>query len=193
MSCPSLLNVMAVFRPVSVAGGGMGMPPRAGRVARASRGEARCGTHPTLHQFPIDGSSRMIHSGGVRLRKKTLCPTRPPGKTYVGQSGDIPSRLRDHEASGKFPAGTKVSTTEVKGGKTAREIAEHNRIQEHGGVSSQPGSNTLARSITNLIGVVTEGNGAWRQRGNCSDTFSPLDWAIGDCATDQRTQVRRPQ
>lgn len=74
----------------------------------------------------------------------------PPGKTYVGQSGDIPSRLAQHEASGKFPAGTKVSTTEVQGGKTVREIAEHNRIQKLGGVRSKPGSKTS--NIRNPIG-----------------------------------------
>jgi|HubBroStandDraft_6_1064221.scaffolds.fasta_scaffold50608_2 RHS repeat-associated protein len=65
-----------------------------------------------------------------------------PGKTYVGQSGDLPNRLQQHESSGKFPAGTKVSTTEVKGGRTAREVAEHNRIQQLGGVKSRPGSQT---------------------------------------------------
>lgn len=65
-----------------------------------------------------------------------------PGRTYVGQSGNIPARLADHEASGKFPAGTKITTTEVRGGKTAREVAEHNRIQDLGGVRSKPGSRT---------------------------------------------------
>jgi RHS repeat-associated protein len=73
-----------------------------------------------------------------------------PGRTYVGQSGDIPSRLSQHEAAGKFPSGTKVSTTEVTGGKTAREVAEHNRIQQLGGVRSQPGSQTS--NIRNPIG-----------------------------------------
>jgi RHS repeat-associated protein len=67
-----------------------------------------------------------------------------PGKTYVGQSGNIPERLTQHGESGtgKFPAGTKVSTTEVKGGKTAREIAEQKRIDQLGGVKSKPGSKT---------------------------------------------------
>lgn len=52
------------------------------------------------------------------------------GKPYVGQTKDIPRRIKDHIKSGKLPEGTKVKTTEVKGGKTAREIAEHKRIQE---------------------------------------------------------------
>ncbi|PYU24736.1 MAG: hypothetical protein DMG30_07850 [Acidobacteria bacterium] len=73
-----------------------------------------------------------------------------PGRTYVGQSGDIPSRLARHEASGKFAPGTKVSTTEVTGGKTAREVAEHNRIQNLGGVRSRPGSKTS--NVRNPIG-----------------------------------------
>jgi hypothetical protein len=65
-----------------------------------------------------------------------------PGKTYVGQSGDIPNRIAQHEASGKFASGTKVTATEVEGGKTAREVAEHERIQQLGGVRSQSGSQT---------------------------------------------------
>jgi RHS repeat-associated protein len=65
-----------------------------------------------------------------------------PGKTYVGQSGDIPSRITQHEASGRFAPGANISATEVTGGKTAREIAEHKRIQQLGGVSSQAGSQT---------------------------------------------------
>jgi hypothetical protein len=63
-----------------------------------------------------------------------------PGRTYVGQSGEIANRVAQHEASGKFAKGTKVSATAVKGGKTAREVAEHKRIQDLGGVRSQPGS-----------------------------------------------------
>jgi hypothetical protein len=73
-----------------------------------------------------------------------------PGRTYVGQSGDIPNRLAQHQASGKFAPGTKVSTTEVAGGKTVREIAEHNRIQQLGGVKSKPDSQTS--NIRNSIG-----------------------------------------
>lgn len=56
------------------------------------------------------------------------------GKTYVGQSGDIPARIQQHIASGKLLPGTPVKTTEVLGGKTAREIAEQLRINALGGV-----------------------------------------------------------
>jgi len=51
------------------------------------------------------------------------------GLPYVGQSGNIPNRLGQHEVAGRLEPGTETSTP-VSGGKTAREIAEHNRIQE---------------------------------------------------------------
>ena len=47
---------------------------------------------------------------------------------YVGQSGNIPERLAKHQADGRLVPGTET-TAEVLGGKTSREIAEHNRIQ----------------------------------------------------------------
>jgi RHS repeat-associated protein len=51
------------------------------------------------------------------------------GTPYVGQSENIPRRLGEHEAAGRLAPGTET-TTSVPEGKTAREIAEHNRIQE---------------------------------------------------------------
>jgi hypothetical protein len=51
------------------------------------------------------------------------------GKPYVGQSGNISDRLQQHAASGRLKPGTEA-TTPVPGGKAAREIAEHKRIQE---------------------------------------------------------------
>jgi RHS repeat-associated protein len=48
---------------------------------------------------------------------------------YVGQSSNMPSRLADHVATGRLSPGTET-TKEVLGGKLAREVAEHNRIQE---------------------------------------------------------------
>ncbi len=65
-----------------------------------------------------------------------------PGLTYVGQSGNVPQRLDQHENSGKKDANDSARTTEVKGGKTAREHAEQNRINELGGKSGTPGSAT---------------------------------------------------
>jgi hypothetical protein len=58
------------------------------------------------------------------------------GRTYVGQSGDIAARLEQHLASGKLLPGTSVSSVEVLGGKTAREIAEQLRINELGGIKN---------------------------------------------------------
>jgi hypothetical protein len=60
--------------------------------------------------------------------------TAASGRTYVGQSGTIAERLVQHTASGKLPTGGAVNTTEVLGGKTAREIAEQLRINDLGGV-----------------------------------------------------------
>ncbi len=60
------------------------------------------------------------------------------GKPYVGQSSNIPGRLDQHVKSGKLDPNTSVNTTGVTGGKTAREIAEHKRIQEiTGGVPAR--------------------------------------------------------
>ena len=50
------------------------------------------------------------------------------GVPYIGESGNIPNRLNQHIAAGRLKPGTET-TTEVLGGKTAREIAEHREIQ----------------------------------------------------------------
>jgi RHS repeat-associated protein len=65
-----------------------------------------------------------------------------PDKTYVGQSEDTDRRLSEHEATGKKGSDTDATVTEVPGGKTAREHAEQNRINELGGKASAPGSQT---------------------------------------------------
>ncbi|MDG2997263.1 RHS repeat-associated core domain-containing protein, partial [Vibrio parahaemolyticus] len=60
------------------------------------------------------------------------------GKKYVGQSVNMPNRLKQHVKTGKLDPNQSVKTTEVLGGKTAREIAEHKRIQEiTGGVPAR--------------------------------------------------------
>jgi hypothetical protein len=59
------------------------------------------------------------------------------GKPYIGQSGNIPERLNQHEAAGRLTPGTET-TKAVEGNKTAREVAEHKRIQEvTGGVPAR--------------------------------------------------------
>jgi len=52
------------------------------------------------------------------------------GKKYCGQSCNIFNRLKQHINAGKLDVNQSVKTTEVLGGKTIREIAEHKRIQE---------------------------------------------------------------
>ena len=49
---------------------------------------------------------------------------------YIGQSGNIPKRLKAHELSGKKAPGVDAKVSKVTGGKTEREIAEHKKIQE---------------------------------------------------------------
>ncbi|QUJ67374.1 GIY-YIG nuclease family protein [Photobacterium sp. GJ3] len=60
------------------------------------------------------------------------------GRQYVGQSVNIPNRLKQHIKSGNLDSSQEVKTTEVLGGKTARELSEHKRIQEiTGGVPAR--------------------------------------------------------
>ena len=65
-----------------------------------------------------------------------------PGKTYVGQSGNLPTRLETHENTGRKDPGTEATVTEVPGGKTQRELAEQKRIDDLGGTRNKPGSQT---------------------------------------------------
>jgi len=53
----------------------------------------------------------------------------PSNEPYVGQSKNVEKRLKTHEKNGRLDPGTE-KVKEVKGGKTAREISEHKRIQE---------------------------------------------------------------
>jgi len=73
--------------------------------------------------------------GGSRIASEGIYEfTAASGRTYVGQSGTMAERLVQHTASGKLPTGGVVNTTELLGGKTAREIAEQLRINDLGGV-----------------------------------------------------------
>lgn len=64
--------------------------------------------------------------------------TAKSGKIYVGQSGNISQRLQQHIKSGKLDPSDlgNVQRTYVPGGKTAREIAEQQRIDQLGGIRS---------------------------------------------------------
>ena len=57
---------------------------------------------------------------------------------YVGQSADTDARLAQHVRDGRISTPDDAAVTEVAGDKTAREVAEHNRIQEiTGGVPAR--------------------------------------------------------
>ncbi|PRD47252.1 RHS repeat-associated core domain-containing protein [Sphingobacterium haloxyli] len=71
------------------------------------------------------------------------------GKTYIGQSENIPARLQQHIKSGKLLPNTAVKTTEILGGKTAREIAEQLRINTLGGVK-------VLENVRNPIGAARQ-------------------------------------
>ena len=59
-------------------------------------------------------------------------------KPYVGQSGNIPKRLQQHQKAGRLDPKVKPDVKEVPGGKTSREITEHKQIQERtGGVPAR--------------------------------------------------------
>jgi hypothetical protein len=64
--------------------------------------------------------------------------TSSSGKTNVGQSSNIPRRIAEHINQGKLLENNlnTVKTTEVTGGKIAREIAEQTRINRLGGVKN---------------------------------------------------------
>ncbi|OQA02566.1 MAG: tRNA(Glu)-specific nuclease WapA precursor [Planctomycetes bacterium ADurb.Bin401] len=76
------------------------------------------------------------------------------GKTYVGQSSNIPRRVVEHIKSGKLLAkdAQTVKTTEVTGGRIAREIAEQARIDRLGGIKNLENSrNVIGPSRSHLM------------------------------------------
>ena len=97
-------------------------------------------------ESPIGGDKATVEASQVP-KEGIYEFTDSKGKTYCGQSCDIPRRLKQHEKAGKLSAGESVKTTEVLGGKTAREIAEHKRIQEvTGGVPAR-----LSDKVSNKV------------------------------------------
>ena len=68
------------------------------------------------------------------------------GIPYVGQSERVPTRLGEHQAAGRLTPGTE-NTTAIPGGKTAREIAEHNRIQQLTGGQKAKNSVSVANKV----------------------------------------------
>jgi RHS repeat-associated protein len=87
----------------------------------------------------LKGTEVAVKAGEQAVVKEGIYEfTAASGKTYVGQSGDIAARIDQHLASGKLlPSDLpSVKTTEVLGGKTAREVAEQVRINQLGGVKN---------------------------------------------------------
>lgn len=72
------------------------------------------------------------------------------GKPYVGQSGQLSSRLATHQKNGRLSMGTE-KVTSVAGGKDAREVAEHTRIQEITGGTPASQSDAVSNKV-NPIG-----------------------------------------
>jgi RHS repeat-associated protein len=104
-----------------------------------------------LRNYAVGCSELLVHNGNGQWASEGIYEfTTPEGNTYVGQSGNIPRRIQQHIGTGRLlpeDIGT-VRTTEVLGGRTAREIAEQIRILELGGVENNP---SLA-NIRNPIG-----------------------------------------
>lgn len=71
------------------------------------------------------------------------------GLPYVGQSSDIAKRIAQHLRSGKLAAADlhTVESAEVAGGKTAREIAEHKKIQSITGGQPARYSDKVANKV----------------------------------------------
>jgi RHS repeat-associated protein len=110
-----------------------GLIPGASGVGSALRGESSA-VFQEVRQTITLGAEKTAAKIGVQATEGIYEFTAASGKTYVGQSGNIAARMEQHMASGKLLLGTPVNTTEVLGGKTAREIAEQLRINELGGI-----------------------------------------------------------
>ncbi|MCP4035841.1 MAG: GIY-YIG nuclease family protein, partial [bacterium] len=89
-----------------------------------------------LAEYDSASGSPLAARGGDKVGEGIYEFTGQSGKKYVGQSGDVPRRIGEHARSGKLPDENPVSTTGVPGGKTAREIAEQQRIDALGGIGN---------------------------------------------------------
>ena len=116
-------SVIGVLSPVP----GMGVLSKSAYLAKAVKASKT-----------VDKAADVANSAGKSVKEGIYEFTDTAGKKYCGQSCNIPQRLDQHVKSGKLDPAQSVATTEVLGGKTAREIAEHKRIQEiTGGVPAR--------------------------------------------------------
>src|SRR5690606_14925186 len=117
-----------------VGGGGGGVRGGGGGgVAKSSSGDHKTRSdqrdHEVRETIP-ESEARVTHGSDKNVKEGIYEFTDTSGKQYCGQSCNIPIRLKQHVKSGKLDPGQSISTVEVLGGKTAREIAEHKRIRE---------------------------------------------------------------
>ena len=107
--------------------------------------------------LPQIGNSKQSGSGGDNVQHSTPgggekrgiyeFPDQTAGEIpYVGQSKNLPQCLRAHERAGRLKRGTET-TRPVDGGKTAREIAEHQRIQKLTGGAPAKQSSDVANKV----------------------------------------------
>jgi RHS repeat-associated protein len=123
-----------------------GAPGGAGTAIKASRAGEKVASAISVADKAADaakaakGTDRAADAGkaaGGRPGKEGIYEFKgKSGKDYVGQSSDIDRRLSEHARTGKLPkeSADMVTRTEVKGGKTTREVAEQKRIDEKGGI-----------------------------------------------------------
>lgn len=132
----------------SAAAGSLGVlanaVPGAGRGAKALKelGEAAIGASAKAAKFGGKGATKVAPKQGIYEFPDQAAG----GKPYVGQSGNVSNRLKRHEAAGRLKPGTEA-TTPVPGGKTAREIAEHKRIQELTGGQRAKASDAVSNKL----------------------------------------------
>jgi hypothetical protein len=71
-------------------------------------------------------------AAGEEVAEEGIYVIRGADETYVGQSGNMSGRLAQHVASGRFTQAEAdaAETIGVSGGKTAREIAEQQKIDD---------------------------------------------------------------
>ena len=111
------------------------------------------GSHPIQPHNPIQNPNKNLKL--INQANKTIIFHHPKNQRiihhYYHQStsySDKPpeplhNRLKTHEKNGRLEPGTETRT-EVKGGKTAREIVEHKKIQEKTGGVPAKDSDTVS-------------------------------------------------
>ena len=180
----------AVGDVLSIAAGGYEFVQGSGAVvggALASESGVAVAVAGAGGAFAVHGLG-VSASGLIHLAKNSgvyeFPDAQTPGRTYVGRSGNTGRRLKQHEKTGKKAAGAGTQTTEVQGGKTAREVAEQRRIDALGGTRDKPGSQLRTYGIR----WVQHAAGKWTstRAGEKSD-------AGRDCDPGQPSWTRRAQ